>query len=97
MHESNKPFNNKMVYFIEKMLPFGASVSCSHYQHFSNCLRHLLEHRTGTQGMVVNYLDDFLFIASDEDTCNQLVRSFLNLCKDLNVPVAFEKTEWAAP
>ena len=32
------PQDGIMKYFVEKCLPFGASISCSHYQRFSNAL-----------------------------------------------------------
>ena len=85
-----------MKYFVEKCLPFGASISCSHYQRFSNALRYLLEHRTGNDGKAVtNYLDDFLFLAILRQMCNSMIQKFLDLCSELNIAVAFEKTEWA--
>ena len=45
---------------------------------------------------ITNYLDDFLFVEVSKERCNALVRSFLSLCKELQVPVSAEKTEWAA-
>ena len=45
---------------------------------------------------VTNYLDDFLFIELTLTRCNALVSKFLNLCKDICVPVSGDKTEWAA-
>ena len=91
------PRTGKVAYFIEKNLPFGSSISCSHFQRFSNCLKHIFEHIVEDEACTVNYLDDFLFISSSTVACNQLVRQFLLLCQRLNVPVADEKTEWACP
>ena len=42
-----------------------------------------------------NYLDDFIFCAQTLKNCNKLVRKFLDLCGQLGVPVALDKTEWA--
>ena len=88
---------------MDKCLPFGASISCSHYQHFSNALRHILMFRARKESAnidklnaVTNYLDDFLFIAIMKALCNQLIDAFLQMCKDLWIPVAIEKTEWAS-
>ena len=50
------------MYFVNKVLPFGSSISCSLYQRFSNGLRHLVEYFTGGRQAVTNYLDDFLFV-----------------------------------
>ena len=46
--------------------------------------------------MLTNYLDDFLFTAESANKCNQLVRMFLAICDEIGIPIAMEKTEWAA-
>ena len=46
--------------------------------------------------ITTNYLDDFLFLVPSQITCNQMVRRFLDLCAQINVPVALDKTEWAS-
>ena len=82
-------------FLVEKNLPFGVSVSCSLFQRFSNCLRHLLNFLTGRTYSVTNYLDDYLFIEVTRERCNKMVTTFLNLCNQISLPVALEKTEWA--
>ena len=57
------PATGQLKFFVEKNLPFGSSISCSHFQRFSNSLRHIFEHQTGSWGSTVNYLDDYLFIS----------------------------------
>ena len=71
----------KIKFFVEKCLPFGASISCSHYQRFSNALKFLLQFRTGNKA-ITNYLDDFLFVAILRSLCNSLIRQFLRLCQE---------------
>ena len=95
--KAEDPRDEQVKYFMEKCLPFGASISCSHYQRFSNSLKHLLEVRVGHKKKgITNYLDDFLFLACLEWICNEMIQQFLNLCRILNIPVAVEKTEWAS-
>ena len=89
------PLTGDYVYFVEKTLPFGASVSCKKFQDFSDSLRHIMERTTGRQFMVTNYLDDFLFVGETELICNRMVRQFIALCEYINCPIAHEKTEWA--
>ena len=96
------PKDKKIKFFVEKCLPFGASISCSYYQRFSNALKHILKWRinreaTGTlvRREVTNYLDDFLFLAFSKLVCDGMIHEFLQLCTDLNVPVALEKTKWS--
>ena len=81
-------------YFIDKYLPFGSSISCSHFQRFSDALKHLLQYRTAMDS-INNYLDDFLFMAATLLLCNYLIQEFLDMCDELGVPIALDKTEWA--
>ena len=74
------PSDGKTKFFIEKCLPFGSSISCSHYQRFSNALKHILEYITGTKRSITNYLDDFLFLHYLKEMCDSLIGAFLELC-----------------
>ena len=94
--KAQDPLTGEWKYFIDKCLPFGSSISCSHFQRFSNALQHLIEWGAQAQGRVTNYLDNFLFIALSLLGCNYLINEFLKLCEDLNVPVLMEKTEWVS-
>ena len=88
--------DGRIKYFVEKCLPFGASISCSHYQCFSNALKHIAKVWSGTvRKHITNYLDDFLFVALTKLLCNGMITDFLQLCQELRIPVAIEKTEWA--
>ena len=88
------PKDGKFKFFIDKCLPFGASISCSHYQRFSNALRHILEYKT-QQKTITNYLDDFLFIAYLRLLCNSMIQQFINLYTELRIPITVDKTVWA--
>ena len=94
--KAEDPTDGKTKYFVDKCLPFGASISCAHYQHFSNALKHVVMWQTGTKNKAItNYLDDFLFLALRKWICDNMIRAFLQVCGELNVPVAIEKTEWS--
>ena len=94
--KAKDPKEQMVKYFVEKCLPFGASISCSHYQRFSNSLKFILEFRLGKKGKAINnYLDDFFFVAIRSFICNQMIRDFLKLCGQLGIPVALGKTKWA--
>ena len=88
------PSSGKWKYFIDKCLPFGVSISCAHFQRFSDTLKHLIQFWTMLD-TINNYLDDFLFVAATMIICNYLMREFLCMCEELGVPIAFDKTEWA--
>ena len=93
---AKNPNNGQVAFFADKCLPFGGSISCSTFQIFSDSLKHVIEHVTGRYFTVTNYLDDFLFIALDEQKCNQMVRKFIELCNLIGCPLSLDKTEWAA-
>ena len=92
------PLTGELVYFVDKCLPFGASISCSHFQRISNGLRHVFEFMLGInqREAVINYLDDFLFITDDLSRCNRMVRVFLQTCQSVGIPVSLDKTEWGS-
>ena len=79
-------------YFVDKCIPFGAAISCAHFQKFSNAMAHIVSYRTGK--ILVNYLDDFLFIALLKLLCDNQVREFLAICQMINFPISEEKTFW---
>ena len=81
-----------MYYFIDKALPFGSSISCTHFQRFSNSIAWIVSYRTGEKNL--NYLDDYLFVSLLTLWCNGQVDQFLTVCKMVNFPVNLEKTFW---
>ena len=95
MMMAKNPITGKWQFFVDKCLPFGASISCAHFQRFSNALKHLIQYRTARK-WINNYLDDFLFVAATVLLCNYMIQQFLNLCEELGVPISHDKTEWGA-
>ena len=89
---AKSPIDGKRYYFFDKCLPFGSSVSCSHFQRFSNSVAHIVKALTGFEN--VNYLDDYLFMALLLLLCNQQTRTFLKVCEWIKFPVSLEKTFW---
>ena len=87
------PIDGKTYYFVDKCLPFGASISCSHFQRFSNAVKHIVQWKT--QSDLVNYMDDYFFAALLKLLCNNKVKEFLDVCNTISFPVSLEKTFWA--
>ena len=81
--KAHDPKTGQMRYFVDKCLPFGASISCAVFQRFSNALKFLTEARSSAtlevsvKDTITNYLDDFLFLAICRLTCNRLIEDFL--------------------
>ena len=83
------PITGKAYYFVDKCLPFGASISCKIFQEFSNTVAHLVKFETKED--LVNYLDDYFFAALRKAMCNEQVLIFLQICHEIRFPVALEK------
>ena len=88
------PVSKKWKFFVDKCLPFGASISCAIFQRFSDAIKHITQYRTSRRSLS-NYLDNFLFLAYTRQLCNQMIKGFLKVCDEIGVPIAMEKTEWA--
>ena len=91
--KAQSPLDNQWYYFIDKCMPFGASISCSHFQAFSDAVAHIVQKLTNKDN--VNYLDDFFFAALLKALCNGQISVFLEVCDIINFPVSMEKTFWA--
>ena len=91
---ARNPVTKVWKYFVDKCLPFGASISCAIFQRLSNAVCHIAKVRSG-QETISNYLDDFLFVAYLKSMCNKMIEDFLLICQTIGMPIALEKTEWA--
>ena len=92
--KATHPISSKTYYFVDKSLPFGASISCAIFQAFSDSIAYLVKFRTKRD--LVNYLDDFFFAALCKAICNGQVQVFLDICHSICFSVSLEKTYWDA-
>ena len=81
--------DGRWYYFVDKCMPFGSSISCAHFQAFSNAISHVMKYRMKHDN--VNCLDNFLFVALLRWICNAQVQSFLELCEEIQFPVSLEE------
>ena len=77
--KAKSPLDNKIYWFVDKALPFGSSISCSHFQRFSNCIAHIVKCRTQSDNLI-NYLDGYLFCQIIKALCDSNTREFINVC-----------------
>ena len=91
--KAESPIDGKTYYFIDKCLPFGGSISCSHFQRVSNCIAHIVRWRNNGMSNI-NYLDDYFFVALLKSVCDWQIRNFLQVCEEINFPVSLDKTFW---
>lgn len=78
-------------FYVDRMLPMGASSSCQLFQRISDGLKEIFLTST-TNAKVFNYLDDFLFISGSKEQCDASVKTFEVMCKNIGVPIANHKT-----
>ena len=80
-------------YYVDKRMPMGCSISCSTFENFSTFLQFELKRRTTSQN-IDHYLDDFFFAGSpSSNSCQYLMDLFTELCNEVGVPIADDKTE----
>ena len=84
------PITGEEFWFVDKCLPFGASISCKIFQDISDAIAHLVKFET--KKPLVNYLDDYFFAAVTKKLCDLQVKTFLGVCQDISFPVSLEKT-----
>ena len=74
------------------MAPMGLNVSCRAMESFSTFLNWVVKKRSGSDD-IDHYLDDFFFaVPSESGICRSLMVQFSDLCRELNVPIAEDKT-----
>ena len=91
--KAEHPVTRKIYYFVDKCLPFGSSINCAIFQNFSDAVVHIVEFKSRQPN--VNYLDDFFFAHLIKQLCDQQVQCFLDVCSEIQFPVALEKTFWS--
>ena len=91
--KAKSPLDGQVYYFVDKCLPFGASISCKLFQSISDAIAHLVFYKTSKN--LVNYLDDYFFAALLAAMCDSQVQTFLEICSQIGFPVNLEKTYWA--
>ena len=90
--KAEHPVTHKTYFFADKCLPFGSAISCAIFQAVSDAIAWIVAAKVKKPN--VNYLDDYLFAAALERLCNQQIQLFLDVCEQINFPVALEKTFW---
>ena len=90
--KAQHPVTGKYYFFLDKNLPFGSSISCKIFQEISDSIAHIVQYRTHRD--LINYLDDYFFVAWLKSLCDEQVEAFLAVCSEINFPVALQKTFW---
>ena len=78
--------------FIDRCLPMGAASSCAIFQRISNALAWIVMSTSPTDCTVFNYLDDFLFLGRSHTDCEISLKTFIDLCNRIGIPISKNKT-----
>ena len=82
------------LYYVDKALPMGASCSPALFEQFSTFLEWAIK-RVSRSESITHYADDFLFVGlpgNSQRTCLKIVHQFQQLCSEVGVPLAAEKS-----
>ena len=82
-------------FYYDRMLAMGLGVSCQIFEKFSSALQWIAQSKLGVQNML-HILDDFLIIAPTQAACAAQLKAFQDMCADVGVPLAPDKTEGPA-
>ena len=93
--KAEDPETGRIIYFVDKCLLFGASISCSHFQRVSNGLEHITSYLIRKKDRITNYMDDFFFIDLTKIGYNYMLQVFCDMCDRIRFPVSAEKTCYA--
>lgn len=87
--KAENPLTGNEVFFVDLCISFGNRASCLLYERFSRALAHIYHSRSGVPG--VSYLDDALQAGVGLRQTNAFLQIFLDICSEINMPVAGEK------
>lgn len=80
-------------FWVDKNLPMGCSISCFLFEKLATFL-HWLTQKKSELETLDHYLDDFIFAgAASTNNCKKLMNCFADICQELCVPLAVNKTE----
>jgi hypothetical protein len=79
-------------YYLDAYLPFGLGPAPGIFSTFAEALRFIAMKRMTPGVSCLNYLDDFLFIASSEGAVRAAMDLFRSICASLGVQIKEEKT-----
>lgn len=82
----------KGLYYVDRCLPMGASLSCQLFERFSTAIQWIMHHQYGARH-VSHILDDFIMIGPPSSSaCQEDLDSFHKLANQINLPLKHSKT-----
>ena len=78
-------------FYMDAVLPMGCASSCAIFESFSTAIEWVAEYKLGLS-KVIHVLDDFLLLTECKEKCDRDLRAFMDMCKQLGVPLVMGKT-----
>jgi hypothetical protein len=69
----------------------GCASSCKIFEALSTALQWIAIHKLGI-AHISHILDDFLLLDQSEQACASQLQIFLDMCNDIGIPMAMDKT-----
>ena len=79
-------------YYVDRCLQMGCSSSCQIFESLSTAVEWIAKSKLNIQ--MVHILDDFFIASVSQQVGSFQLQQFLNVCKDIGLPMAPEKTFW---
>lgn len=83
---------HKGAYFVDTVLPMGCGTSCAIFQSLTRAICWMMK-KICPEVEIFGYLDDFLLCSPDLTSSKIHMKAFEDLCQQLGVPLAAEKTQ----
>ena len=77
--------------YFDCCLPMGCLSSCNIFETFSTALKWIASTKLRASA-AIHILEDFLFLALSQDKCHRDLDNLIQLCNNVGVPIADEKT-----
>ena len=80
------------MWYYDRCLPMGCSISCRVFESFSNSIQWILQNKLDVKYMS-HILDDFIFVGpSGSNDCRSALSSFIALSDKVGIPIKHSKT-----
>ena len=93
IHESDQHLffvNWKGNFYVDLRMEMGCSSSCQIFEAFSTAIAWVAQHKLRIP--TVHYLDDFMFGAASQVVGSRNLYKFMQVCKEIGIPLALDKT-----
>ena len=79
------------LYYYDRCMPMGCASSWKTFEIFSTSIEWIARHKLEIDELL-HLLDDFLFVSATYSQCQGNLDRFINLCSQLGIPIAPDKT-----